>query len=553
MSAAINFIGDSRTQTLSWKRGNERKTTRRLVELSSRCAHSLEPERTLHLGRDAASLNLIIEPTMKRLFLLLSLHCSSLVAAERPNILWFVVDDMSANFSCYGEKTIETPHVDRLAREGTKFANAFVTAPVCSPCRSALITGMYQTSIGAHHHRSGRGVEKIHLPDGVEPIPVLFQRAGYYTCIGSGLPQVTRAGKKAKAGGGLGKTDYNFEWDARMYDGPDWEARKPGQPFFMQVQLAGGKLRGGTDASAQRLSERARQEFGAAVRPEDVTLPPYYPRDPVLLNDWAAYLDAVRFTDKHVGDVLARLEKEGILDNTLVVFMTDHGISHARGKQFLYNEGTHVPVVVRGPGVAKGAVRDDLIEHIDLATLSLAAAGIPLPPTMYGRNVLAKDYTPRDTVFAARDRCDETVERIRSVRTDQFLYIRNFHPQRPHLQPNAYKDGKSIVQTLRGLHAAGTLDSLAEALLFSPTRPGEELYEWTTDRWQVRNLASDPAHRQTLELLRRRLDRWMEETRDRGPESEKMYDSDMAVYLGRGNPAVEKNIALMKKWTAEGK
>ncbi|MCI0540403.1 MAG: hypothetical protein L0Z50_34810, partial [Verrucomicrobiales bacterium] len=160
---------------------------------------------------------------------------------------------------------------------------------------------------------------------------------------------------------------------------------------------------------------------------------------------------------------------------------------------------------------------------------------------------------PRDTVFAARDRCDETVERIRSVRTDQFLYIRNFHPQRPHLQPNAYKDGKSIVQTLRGLHAAGTLDSLAEALLFSPTRPGEELYEWTTDRWQVRNLASDPAHRQTLELLRRRLDRWMEETRDRGPESEKMYDSDMAVYLGRGNPAVEKNIALMKKWTAEGK
>jgi arylsulfatase A-like enzyme len=490
---------------------------------------------------------------MKRFLLILGLLSGSLSAAETPNILWFVVDDMSANFSCYGEKTIQTPHVDRLAREGTKFANAFVTAPVCSACRSALITGMYQTSIGAHHHRSGRGTEKIHLPDGVEMVPALFQKAGYYTAIGSGLPQVTRAGKKGKGGGGLGKTDYNFEWDAKVYDGSDWSGRKPDQPFFMQVQLAGGKLRGGDDDSAQKLSERARQEFGAAVQPQDVTLPPYYPRDQVLLRDWAAYLDAVRFTDKHVGEVLARLESEGILANTLIVFMTDHGISHARGKQFLYNEGTHIPFVVRGPGIAHGAVREDLIEHIDLAALSLAAAGIPVPTTMQGRNVFAKDYQPREAVFAARDRCDETVERIRSVRTDRFLYIRNFHPQRPHLQPNAYKDHKSIVQTLRALHAAGTLDPLSEKILFAPTRPTEELYEWTTDRWQVRNLAADPSHRQTLETLRARLDRWIDETNDRGPESEKMYDSDMVEYLGKGNPAVEKNIALMKKWAAEGK
>src|SRR4051812_6794940 len=123
------------------------------------------------------------------LLLILCTHSSTAFAVDeaRPNILWFVVDDMSANFSCYGEKLIETPHVDRLAREGTRFSHAFVTAPVCSPCRSALITGMYQTTIGAHHHRSGRGVEKIHLPDGVIPVPVLFQQAGYYTCIGSGL------------------------------------------------------------------------------------------------------------------------------------------------------------------------------------------------------------------------------------------------------------------------------------------------------------------------------------------------------------------------------
>lgn len=490
---------------------------------------------------------------MKQITLLLLFLCRSIPAAEKPNILWFVVDDMSANFSCYGETAIQTPHMDRLAREGTKFTNAFVTAPVCSACRSALITGMYQTSIGAHHHRSGRGTVKIHLPAGVEPVPALLQRAGYYTCIGSGLPQVTRAGKKGKREGGLGKTDYNFEWDAKIYDASDWSGRKAGQPFFMQVQLAGGKLRGGEDDSARKLSQRAQQEFGASVQPQDVTLPPYYPRKEVLLRDWAAYLDAVRFTDKHVGQVLARLEQEGILENTLVVFMTDHGISHARGKQFLYNEGTHVPFVVRGPGVAQGAVRQDLIEHIDLAALTLAAAGIPIPKTIHGRDVLAGDYQPRDTVFAARDRCDETVERIRSVRTDRFLYIRNFHPQRPHLQPNAYKDGKSVVQALRALHAAGALDPLCEKLLFAPTRPAEELYEWKADRWQVQNLATDPVHRQTLETLRARLDRWMDETNDHGPESEKMYDSDMVEYLGKGNPAVEKNIALMKKWAAQGK
>ncbi|MEQ1859190.1 MAG: sulfatase [Chthoniobacteraceae bacterium] len=478
---------------------------------------------------------------------------STKLGAGKPNILWIIVDDMSANFSCYGEKLIETPHVDRLAREGTMFTRAFVTAPVCSPCRSAFITGMYQTSIGAHQHRSGRGVEKIHLPAGVTPVPALLQKAGYFTCIGSGLPG---AGKRG--GAGLGKTDYNFEWDAKMYDSNDWAGRRAGQPFFMQVQLSGGKQRGGNDAGAVKLLERATAEFGGATDPEKVTLPPYYPRDPVLLRDWAAYLDSVRFTDEHVGKVVARLEKEGILDQTLVIFMTDHGISHARGKQFLYDEGTHVPLVVRGRGIAKGKVRDDLVEHIDLAAISLGAAGVSLPKAMQARDVFAKDYQPRDAVFAARDRCDETVERIRSVRTDRFLYIRNFHPQRPHLQPNAYKDGKSIVQTLRALHDAGKLDPLAEQLLFSPTRPPEELYEWTTDRWQVKNLATDPAHKATLETLRARLDRWIVETGDKGPESEAMYDSDMAVYVGgrsgkKGDSVTEKNIALMKKWAAEGK
>jgi arylsulfatase A-like enzyme len=464
--------------------------------------------------------------------------------ADRPNIVWVIVDDMSAQFSCYGEKLITTPHVNRLAREGTRFSRAFVTAPVCSPCRSAMITGMYQTTIGAHHHRSGRGELKIRLPDGVEPVPVLFRRAGYYTCIGGPLV----AGKK----NALGKTDYNFEWDRAMYDGNDWAGRKPGQPFFMQVQLHGGKYREGG-----RWAEVSKRELGTLTKPEDVTLPPYYPRDPVLLADWAAYLDAVRYTDRQTGDVLKRLEGEGILENTIVFFMTDHGISHARGKQFLYDEGTHVPFIVRGSGVEKGKVRDDLIEHIDLAATSLALAGVPIPKAMQGRDVLAKEYRPRDAVFAARDRCDETVERIRSVRTTQFKYVRNFYPDRPHLQPNRYKDNKPIVKRLRELHAAGKLDALQEKLLFSPTRAAEDLYDLAADPFETKNLAADPAHRATLEQLRGRLDKWMAETGDRGKESDAMYDSDMAVYLaGQTGPqaeALKANIALMKKWAREGK
>jgi arylsulfatase A-like enzyme len=451
---------------------------------------------------------------------------------------------------------IATPRVDALAKEGTRFTRAYVTAPVCSPCRSALITGMYQTTIGAHQHRSGRGELKIHLPEGVEPIPAILQRAGYHTCIGSGLVANPNAGKggKAKGKSGLGKTDYNFEYDPAIYDGADWSTREEGQPFFMQVQLAGGKLREGPmEKREEKFRSKVREAFGATTDPTKVVLPPHYPRDPVLLQDWADYLDAVRLTDRHVGEVIDRLNAEGLLDSTLVVFMTDHGISHARGKQFLYDEGTHIPLVVRGPGIAAGAVREDLVEHIDLAAPTLAAAGLEVPAWMQGRDLFAKDYQPRTEAFAARDRCDETVEKIRSLRTDRFLYIRNFHPQRPHLQPNRYKDAKDILIALRAGHEAGTLPPLTEKLLFAPTRPVEELYDTRADPWQNQNLANDPAYAATLAELRGKLDAKLVATKDPAPESEAMYDSDMAEYLKKPDTTIEANITQMKRWAAGGK
>ncbi|WP_417747206.1 sulfatase [Rosistilla oblonga] len=468
-----------------------------------------------------------------------------------PNIVWIIPDDMSAEFSCYGETAIETPNVDSLATAGVKFTNAYVTAPVCSTCRSAFITGMYQTSIGAHHHRSGRGTEKIELPDGVAMVPKLFQKAGYHTSI-TGWPM----------NGKLGKTDYNFQWDKSIYDSNDWGDRKPGQPFFAQIQTQGGKLRGKDARGWEKIATAAEKELGSRTPISAVALPPYYPNHPDIVRDWAAYLDSVRMTDAMVGEVVARLESEGVRDNTLILFMTDHGISHARGKQFLYDEGLHVPLVIAGPGIAAGTVREDLVEHIDIAALSLAAAGIPVPANMQARDIFAADYQPRTAVFAARDRCDETVEHIRSVRTEDFKYIRYFLPNRPYLQPCAYKDAKQILIALRQWHAAGKLNATQE-LLFRETRPPEELYDLKNDPHEIDNLADDPAFAQQLKSLRARLDQWMETTGDQGrqPESAAMYDSDMAVYLDtiqrRGTAeylkTLQENIALMKRWAAEGK
>jgi arylsulfatase A-like enzyme len=468
-------------------------------------------------------------------------------AEPRPNILWIIMDDAGAELPCYGEKAIQTPHVDRLASEGTKFDRAFLTASVCSPSRSAMITGMYQTSLGAHQHRSGRGAEKIRLPAGVEPIPALFQRAGYYTCNGPWPPRL---------GGGIGKTDYNFEWDRRIYDGADWSGRQPGQPFFAQIQLWGGKNR---DDNGRWYREVAPKALVTLTPPESVTLPPYYPRDPVLQQDWAQYLDCIRYCDWQLGQILRRLEEERILDQTVIFFMGDNGVSHARGKQFLYDEGIRAPFILRGPGVARGAVRNDLIEHIDMAATSLALAGLAVPAWMQGRDLLARNYRPREAVFAARDRCDETVDHIRSVRTERFKYIRNFLPDRPYLQPNAYKDHKPTLTRLRELRAQGRLPPLSEKLLFAPRRAPEELYDLQADPFETNNLAADPALAATLADLRARLEKWITATADRGrqPEPPAMFDSDMAAYLaelkGARKDEVQRNIDLMKQWAAEGK
>ncbi len=417
------------------------------------------------------------------------------VSAARPNLLWIVVEDASPHLGSYGESAIATPHIDRLAVEGVRFTNALVTSPVCSPSRSAMITGMYQTTLGAHNHRSqrtfGKGggnrayYESFGLP--IESVPELFRRAGYH---------VTNSGLSKDA-----KTDYNFV-APDLYERGDWRGRRPGQPFFAQLQLHGGKAR---EAKVDR-----------PVDPLRLTLPPYYPDHPLIRRDWAAYLNSWIKTDDEVGHIVDVLRQEGVLDQTVIFLWTDHGVSHMRGKQFLYEEGIRVPLMVRfGDGSRKGLVRHDLVEHIDIAATSLALAGIERPTQVQGRDLFAEDYRPRRYAFSARDRCDETVDIIRCARNKRWKYIRNFMSHLPHAQPNQYKDGKAITQTMRQLHRESRLSQL-EARVFEESRPVEELYDLENDPHETTNLAHKARFREQVKKLRGVLYDWMIETRDLG-------------------------------------
>jgi len=421
---------------------------------------------------------------------------------QRPNILWIFAEDASAHIGCYGENAIKTPNLDALAEQGIRFENAFVTCPVCSPCRSAFVTGIYQATLGAHNHRSqhdsGKGgtgpeyFDSFKLPDAVPMISDIFAKAGYYTTNGkykSDLAKLT-----------TGKTDYNFINPTPPYHGTDWKDCPKDRPFFSQIQLGGGKSRG--DKSNNNI--------------KDFTLPPYYPDHKVMRDDWKTYLNSWLKQDREVGEIVQGLKDAGKLDNTVIFFLTDHGISHIRGKQFLYEEGIRVPLIIRFPdGRLANTVRNDLTIHIDLAPTSLALAGIEIPDHFQGHDIFARELTPRDFIIAARDRCDETIEIMRCVRTQQYKYIRNFLSYRPHAQPNQYKDGKKISITMRKLHDEGKLNEL-QGRIYNPTRPTEELYDLKSDPNETKNLAADPKHAKQLAKLRKTLYDWMVETRDLG-------------------------------------
>ena len=419
------------------------------------------------------------------------------------NIVWIIADDLSPDLSCYGSTEVHTPNIDRLAGEGARFTNAYVTCPVCSPSRSALITGMYQTSIGAHRHRSHRD-DGYTLPEPYRMITDIFRDAGYYTVNDhqSGL-------------GGRNKTDYNFQHE-KPFDGTDWRDREPGQPFYAQINIF--EPHRGRPPEIWSFTE----SLESRTDPGKVSPPEYYPQDEVSRKDWAGYLDAVQLLDEKVGRVLDRLDEDGLADQTIIVFFGDHGRPMPRDKQFLYDGGIHVPLIIRWPGYFKpGSIRDELVSSIDLSATSLALAGIQIPDYMQGRVFVGADKMPdREYVFAARDRCDETVDRIRAVRDKQYKYIRNFHPEKPYMQLNRYKEvSYPIWRQMLRLEKAGKITA-SDYPFLARTRPAEELYDTIADPSELHNLADSGEHQQILTRMASTLDLWIQHTSDLGEEPE---------------------------------
>ena len=439
------------------------------------------------------------------LFTLAGLTQADALSPRRLNILWLIAEDFGPHLGCYGTKEVSTPNLDRLAKDGVRYTRFYTTAPVCSPSRSAFMTGMYQTTLGAHNHRSHRD-DGFALPDGVRVLTDWFRDAGYFTANVRQFPAPIQWK-------GSAKTDWNFTYKGKPYDSDQWAALKEHRPFFAQVNF-----------------QETHRTFKAPKRadPAKVELPPWTPDHPVARQDWAEYLDAATELDRKVGLILKQLETDGLADDTLIVFFGDNGAAHVRSKQFCYESGLLVPLIIRWPKgfpapkqLKPGSVDDRLLMAIDLAPTMLSLAGASIPQKMQGRPFLGdKAGLNYDYVFGARDRCDETVFRFRTVRDERFRYIRNFTPDRPFLQKNNYKEKQYPVwNLLKELHAEGKLTPLQDSYC-APTMPEEELYDLTTDPHETRNLAKSSEHAAVAKKLRGVLDRWIEESNDQGRQLE---------------------------------
>ncbi|OYW74153.1 MAG: hypothetical protein B7Z37_18840 [Verrucomicrobia bacterium 12-59-8] len=433
---------------------------------------------------------------------------SAAAEAMKPNILWIIAEDACKDFGCYGVEAARTPNIDRLATESCLYHNAFATGPVCSTSRSAFMTGLYQTRIGAQNHRSHRTRDFVR-PAGVRLITERMREAGYFTANVRALPPELGFT-------GAGKTDWNFFDDGKAFDSMKWSALKSHQPFYAQVNL----------------HETHRPYYRAAKNPTDpakVKLPPYLADDAVIRADWAAYLDEVAVLDEKVGALLRLLDSEGLRDNTVLFVFSDHGREDFRGKYFPSEQGFEVPLMVRWPALLKpGSSSDALVSLLDVHATSLSLAGLNAEG-LDGAPFFGPDAKKREFIFGARDRIDDTPDRVRTVRDARFKLMRNYEPQRPYLQRMAYAEVTNpSYNRMRQLFADGKLTA-DQSKFMATQRPTEELYDLQNDPFELHNLVDDPAHHATLGHLRQQLDAWISETHDQGaiPEDTKTVAEDL--------------------------
>jgi uncharacterized sulfatase len=432
-------------------------------------------------------------------------------AEDRPNILWITCEDITPNLGCYGDTYAVTPNLDRLATQSVRYTRAFAPIGVCAPSRSSLILGMYAPSVGTQHMRC-QGV----LPTGVKCFPQYLCEAGYY-CTNNA------------------KTDYNFTHDRATWDENSnrahWRKRKVGQPFFSVFNILvshESKIR-----QTEQEYQQVTANFTAQERhdPAKAPIPPYHPDTPEVRRDWARYADMITAMDQRVGEFLKQLDDDGLANDTIVFFFSDHGAGMPRSKRWLYDSSTRVPFMVRVPekwkqlaSAAPGTTTDRLISFVDCGPTVLSLAGVNVPTHMQGVPFLGPAQgPPREFVFGFRDRMDERTDLLRSVHDKRFNYIRNYHPERPwfHEQHISYMYQMPTMQAWQRLADAGKLTGPA-AIFMRKFKPIEELYDVEVDPHEINNLAYRPEYKATRDRMHAALRRWQVEIIDLGflPEAE---------------------------------
>lgn len=430
--------------------------------------------------------------------------CKPLLAADQPNILWLSAEDISPHLGCYGDPHAITPFLDSLAERGVRYTNAFTTAGVCAPNRSGIITGMYQTSLGTQHMRC-----QARLPSYIKPFTTQLRQAGYYCTNNS-------------------KTDYQFATPRDAWDESSgkahWKNRPDKQqPFFAVFNFVGCHESGIASTTkyesvTKNLTSKQRQNPNSLT-----TFPPYYPKTPAALEDWKRNYELITALDNWCKDHVNTLKAAGLADNTIIFFWSDHGVGLPRAKRWLYDSGTHIPLIVHTPekfkhlaDLSPGTTTDRLVSSIDFGPTVLNLANLPPPSHMQGQAFLGSNRpSPREYIYGARDRMDERYDIIRMVRDKRFKYIRNYEPLKTYYQYMNTPEKGATMKALRTQHNAGTLTGPAE-YYFSKHKPVEELYDTDNDPHELRNLAKIKEHQNTLIRLRQVHIEWVQTTKDLG-------------------------------------
>ena len=445
--------------------------------------------------------------------------------SKKPlNIVWISCEDMGPVLSAYGNKAVHTPNIDRLANEGIKYTNAYATVGVCAPSRFSIITGMYPARLGAHNMRTGdhnnfKWPEDIKLrkdkgvldksgknvpdyevvpPAYVKPFPEYLRAKGYYYVNDN-------------------KCDYQFNapftaWDD-VYGGGSYKNAPEGRPFFYVKNYY----------TTHESRIWLRKDKPMTVAPSSVSVPDYYADIPIVREGIARKYSNIEALDKEVGILLDALEADGVMENSVIFFWSDHGGNLLRQKRAVGESGLHVPLIIRYPdGYRAGETESRMVSLMDLGPTVLSLTGQKPPKYMDGKAFAGPfEEAPRDYIYGSADRFDESTDMQRSVLDGRYVYIKNFIPELPLIYRNRYREQIPMNKHLIELDAEGKLEGDA-AYMFMKTKPLEELYDLKNDPYEVHNLANDPAHAEKLKLLRSQLSQWQASIKDRGftPESE---------------------------------